>query len=151
MSGESIKRLSISINSLALPLNYIDLRPRIKFDGQYLKQDKVTFTHKNVGNIYIVYEKKLWVYIQGFDFTFRNVLFRSVKLTENTDFEKYKYSVDGIRFGACKTFSLSDGSGFGKNVIIFRTDMTTSAHIDNRKKLFQFLVKFQPKSQTILH
>ena len=32
-------------------------------------------------------------------------------------------------------FSLSDGSGFGKNVIIFGADMTLSAHVDNRKKI----------------
>ena len=32
-------------------------------------------------------------------------------------------------------FSLSDDSGFGKNVIIFGADMTLSAHVDNRKKI----------------
>ena len=31
---------------------------------------------------------------------------------------------------------LSDGSGFGKNVIIIGTDMISSAHIDNRKKRY---------------
>ena len=30
---------------------------RVKFDGSFLKQDKLTFTHKTVVNIYIVYEK----------------------------------------------------------------------------------------------
>ena len=134
MSGESIKFFPTSENSLAFSLNYIGVIPRKKFDGQYLKQDKVTFTPKNAVNIYIVYEINLWAYIQGFDFIFGNFLFRSVELTENNDFEKYKYSVDGIGFGARKTFSLSDCSGFGKNVIIFGADMSSSVHVDNRKK-----------------
>ena len=32
------------------------------------------------------------------------------------------------------SFSLSDGGGFGKKVIIFAADMSSSAHIDNKKK-----------------
>ena len=28
----------------------------------------------------------------------------------------------------------NDGSGFGKNVIIFRADMSSSVYIDNKKK-----------------
>ena len=32
-------------NSFAPSLNYICVRPRIKFDGQCLKQDNVIFTH----------------------------------------------------------------------------------------------------------
>ena len=46
MSDESIETLATSDNSLTPSLNYIGVRPRIKFDGQCLKQDKVTFTHK---------------------------------------------------------------------------------------------------------
>lgn len=36
-----------------------------------------------------------------------------VKLAENPDFDKYKYSRYGIVFDACGRFSLSDGSWFG--------------------------------------
>lgn len=32
------------------------------------------------------------------------------------------------------TFSLSNGSRFGKNVVIFGVDMSSSSHIDNKKK-----------------
>ena len=45
-------------NSLAPSLKYI--RPRIKFDGQFLKQDKVAFNHKNEPNIYNACEINLW-------------------------------------------------------------------------------------------
>ena len=47
--------------------------------------------------------------------------------------EKYSYSVYGIGFDACRSFSSTDGSGFGKNVIIFCADMNSSVHIDNKK------------------
>ena len=32
--------------------------------------------------------------------------------------------------------SISDGSGFGKNVIIFGADTSSSVHVDNKKKIF---------------
>ena len=46
----------MSDNSLAPSLNQIGFIIRIKFDGQCLKQDKVTFDHKTVVNICIVCE-----------------------------------------------------------------------------------------------
>ena len=42
-----------SDNSVAPSLNYIVVIPIIKFDDQGLEQDKVTFTHGKVVNIYI--------------------------------------------------------------------------------------------------
>ena len=56
LSDETIKSPTTSDNSLAPSLNYIGFRLRIKFDGQCLKQDKVTFNHKTIVNIYIVHE-----------------------------------------------------------------------------------------------
>ena len=50
-------------------LNYIGNKSRIKFDSQCLKQDKVTFTHKNLENIYIVYKINLWGYKLCDDFS----------------------------------------------------------------------------------
>ena len=58
-------------------------------------------------------------------------MFGAVKLVKNDDLDKYKPSEYGIGFDACGSFSLSDGSGFGKNVITFLADMNLSAHIDN--------------------
>ena len=37
-------------------ISYIGNEARVKFDGGYLKQDKITFTHGKTVNIYIVYE-----------------------------------------------------------------------------------------------
>ena len=69
----------------------------------------------------------------------------AVKLTKSADFDKYKYSRYDIGFDAHGSFSLSNGSGFGKNVIMFTVDMASSVHVDNRKKHFYFLVKVQYK------
>ena len=118
LSDQSIKAPATSDNSLFSSLNHIGFRTRINFDGQCLKQnDKVTFNHKPVVNIYIAYEINLWSFKQSADFTLVNSLFGAVKLTKNTNFDKYKYSAYGIGFDACGSFLLSDCSGFGKNNI----------------------------------
>ena len=55
-------------------------------------------------------------------------------MTKNVDSDKYSYSGYHIGFDTCRTFSLSDGSGFGTNVIIFGVDNYFSVHTDNIKK-----------------
>ena len=62
---ESIKSPATSCDSFDPSLNYIGVRTTIKFDGQCLKQVKVTFTHKNIVNIFIVYEINLLQYTQS--------------------------------------------------------------------------------------
>ena len=54
-------------------------------------------------------------------------------LTKNADIEKYKYSGYGIGFDRRSSFSFPSG-GFGQNVLIFGADMSSSIHIDNKKK-----------------
>ena len=70
-------------------------------------------------NIDIAYEINLYSYKQGADFTLGNSFFGAVKLNKTADFDKYKHSGYGIEFDARGGFSLSDGSRFGKKVIIF--------------------------------
>ena len=69
-SDKSIKSSPASNNNLTPGFNYINTRARVKFNGTCLKQDKVTFTHKQVANIYIVYVIDLWPFIVGKDFVF---------------------------------------------------------------------------------
>ena len=61
------------------------------------------------------------------------MLFCAVTLTKNADIEKYEYSGYGIGFDRRGSFSFLKG-GFGQNVIIFGVDMSSSIHIDNKKK-----------------
>ena len=55
-------------------------------------------------------------------------------MTKNADPDKSFYSGNGIIFDARESFSLSDGSGFGKSLIKFGADISSSVHISNKKK-----------------
>ena len=67
------------------------------------------------------------------DPTLKNCLFDAVTLTKNADINKYKYSGYGIGFDRNSSFSFSN-SGFGQNVLVFCVDMSSSVHVDNKKK-----------------
>ena len=54
-------------------------------------------------------------------------------MTKNADIDKYGYSGYGIGFDRRSSFSFP-GGGFGQNVLIFGADMSSSSHIDNKKK-----------------
>ena len=95
-----------------------------EFDNHCLKQDKVTFTHEKVVNIYIDYERNLWPYKNSADFTLGNsIFFGAVNLSKNANPDKYNHSGYCIGFDAHGSFSLSDGSGIVKNVVIFSLSM----------------------------
>ena len=49
--------------------------------------------------------------------------------------KKYKYCGYGIGFDRRSNFSFP-GDGFGQNVLTFWVDMSSSAHIDNKKKIY---------------
>ena len=59
-------------------------------------------------------------------------MFGAVKLTRNAD-------------DARGRSSLSDGSAFGKNIIIFGIDTSSSVGVNKGKKILKFLVKAQRK------
>ena len=54
-------------------------------------------------------------------------------MNKNADIDKYGYSGYGTGFDRRSSFSFLRG-GFGQNVLIFGADMSSSAHIDNKKK-----------------
>ena len=131
MPDESIKPPSTSNNGLASLIDYYGHKIRVKFNGSILRQPKVSYTHEKVVNIYIV--DKLAGSSSHFDNpTLKNCLFGAVTLTKNADMDKYGYSGCGIGFDRKSSFS-SPGGGFGQNVLIFGADMSSSAHIDNKK------------------
>ena len=132
--NESIKPNSVSndiINTVLL--SYLDTKMRVKFNGNYLKQDKITYTHGKVVNIYIVYE--IFSYSSGDNYpTLENCLFGAVNLTKNADIDKYRYSGYRGGFDRKGSFSLPGGNRYGKNTIIFGADMNSSIHVDNKEK-----------------
>ena len=132
LSDESIKPLTTSDNSLTPELNYYGTKTRVKFTGSCLKQPKISYTHGKVVNIYIVYELGASSSHNN-DPTLKNCLFGAVTLTKNTDIDKYKYSGYGIGFDRKSSFSFPS-ERFDQNVIIFGVVMSSSAHIDSKKK-----------------
>ena len=132
LSSESIKPPTTSNNSLAPAINNYGTKTRVKFSGSCLQQSKLTYTHKKIVNIYVVYELGASSSNNN-DPTLKNCLFGAVTLTENTDIDKYGYSGYGIEFDRRSSFSFPSG-GFGQNIIIFGVNISSSPHIDNKKK-----------------
>ena len=60
-------------------------------------------------------------------------MFGAVRLTKNADIDKYGYSGYGTGFNRKSSFSFPGGR-LGQNVIMFRVDMSSSVHVDNKKK-----------------
>ena len=56
LSDESIKPPTASDNSLSPLIDCLGNKTRLKFNGSCLKQNKLTYTHRIIVNIYIVYE-----------------------------------------------------------------------------------------------
>ena len=103
-----------------------------KFRGGCLKEDKTKSEFDKIINIYIVYDLESNLNYNP-DFTVENCLFGGVKITKNTDVDKYKYSGYGIGFDGRGVFTHPTGS-FGNNEITFGVDMSSSVHIDNKGK-----------------
>ena len=116
MPDESVKPLATFNNSLAPGLSHAGNKIRVKFEGQCLKQDKITFSLGKTVIIYIVYEINFGDC--GYDDypTLENFLIGAVKLVKNANIDKYKYSAYGIGIERGGTFSVANG--FGKNVIL---------------------------------
>ena len=60
MSEKSIKNPSTSGNCVARKQIDGYKLPKIKFNGNCVKQDVVSLLHKNVGNLYITYKLDAW-------------------------------------------------------------------------------------------
>ena len=61
-------------------------------------------------------------------------------MTKKADINKYGYSGYGIGFDRRSSLSFP-GGGFCQNVLIFVVHMSSSAHIDNKKKHILVLLK----------
>ena len=102
---------------------------RLKFKGDLLRQNKVTYNHGKIVNIYIVYEISSTFTSQR-SFTLKYSLFGAVKITKHADISKYRYSGYRIGFDSKGSFLHADGT-YGVNVIIFGADLSSSTHVNN--------------------
>ena len=78
--------------------------------------------------------------LEDFSITLENCLLGAVKLIRNADINKYKYSRYGIGPYSKGSFSHPSG-GYGRNVIIFGTDKSSSAHANNKRRSILVLGK----------
>ena len=139
LSGERINSITTSNYSVTPLLDYYETKARVEFSGSYLKQDSVTFNHKMVINIYIVYEISKSFNISDYP-TLENCLFAAVSLTKNADIDAYGHSGYEIGFDRHGLFSFA-GTGLGRNVIIYGVNLSSSTMIDNREKGILILSK----------
>ena len=138
MSEENIENITKSDSNFAPTFVDHHLLQDITFNGHCLINN--IFIPKKVINLYISYTLTPWLRNLNTDFTLNSCLVGSVKLTKNTDPDKYKYYGNGIGSDLHSEFSLPDGS-MGRNVIIFGADMSSSVHVDNKNKDILILVE----------
>ena len=105
LSDESIKPPTTPNKMLNPSLNYVGNKIRVKFCRDCLKQEKTTFNHGKIVNIYIVYEIEKSVNISTYP-TLVNCLFGVVKLMKHVGVDQYKYSGYGIGFDRKGFFQL---------------------------------------------
>ena len=56
LPDEKINSIKTSDYGITPKLNYYGTKTRVELNGSYLKQDKITYTHRKIVNIYLVYE-----------------------------------------------------------------------------------------------
>ena len=130
LSDEEINSIKTS-NYSAIPyFHTYGTKIKVKFNGICLKQNKITYTHGKIVNIYIVYEISKSINISDYP-TLENCLFGAVSLTKNADIDRYKYSGYGIGFYRHGSLSFP-GIGLGRNVIIFGVPPSTDPRTTNQ-------------------
>ena len=87
MSDENITASTTKGYKLNPGLNFFGIKTRIELNGTCFKQDKVTFNHGKVVNIYIAYEISKNINISDYP-ALENCLFREVSLIKNADIDR---------------------------------------------------------------
>ena len=81
----------------------------------------------------IIYELDIWWQDLSAGFTLKDCLFGAVKLTKNTDQDKFSYSEYGTGLYSRSLFSIPNFD-YGTNFVLFGVDKSSPVHIDNKKK-----------------
>ena len=117
LSDQRINSITAYNYSITPGVSHYGTKTRVQFNGSCLKQDKATYSHGTIVNIYTVYEINKNYNISSYP-TLENCLFEAVRLAKHVDIDQYKYSGYGIGFDRKGEFSFGS-NGFGRNVIIF--------------------------------
>ena len=87
MWDERLNSNTASNYSITPELSFYCTKTRVEFNGTCLKQDKVTYSHGTIVNIYVVCEISKNYNISNC-LTLENCLFGAVSLTKNTDIDQ---------------------------------------------------------------
>ena len=90
MSEENIENITRSNSNFVPTFADHHLLLDMSFNGHCLI-NKISIPKEKI-NLYISYTLTLWLRNLNTDFTLNNCLFGPVKLTENSDLDKYKYN-----------------------------------------------------------
>ena len=118
-------------NILNVSLDCLGAKMRVRFNGSYLKQDKIIYAHKTIVTVYIVYERNKSFNINSYP-TLENCLFGADKLTKKKWFW-YAQTFFRYGIGLDRKGRFSVGNEFGRNCIIFRVDISSFVHVNNKK------------------
>ena len=129
MPQESMEGITKSDKSFAPTFVDPHLLLDMNFIGHCLIKSNISIP-KEVINLYISYTLGPQLTHINANFTLGNCLFGSVKLT---DLDRYMYMSCNTGFDSRSEFSFEDGS-IGKCVITFGAGMSSSVHVDNKKK-----------------
>ena len=86
LSDKSITAHTTIDYKLNPELSYFVTKTRVEFNGSCLKQNKITYDHGKVENIYIVYEIGRNINFSNYP-TLENCFFGAVSLTKNADID----------------------------------------------------------------
>ena len=111
----------------------------VTFNGNYMKQNKLGYSHGKIVNLYIVYELKNRQ-VDNPDFTVQNGLFGAVKITKNVNTSHYKYEGYGICFDSESSFSFGNRID-GTNVTIFGVNTSNNSQSTNKTQNIYVLGK----------
>ena len=116
LSDEKLDFITASNYKITPELSFYCSKAKVELNGSCLKQDRVTYNHGTIVNIYIVYEIDQNCSISSY-LTLENCLFGDVTLINRIDIDKYKFSGFGIGFDRHGEFSF--GNGLGRNYIFW--------------------------------
>ena len=122
-------------------------RLSVSFKGNYMKENKLDYTHLGVVNIYIVYRLDKINSDRNTEFTIQNLLFGAMKITKYSNESHNKYNGCGICFDSSAAFSFGNRID-ARNVIIFGANMRFSKHERNRAKSIYVLGKGEIQGMT---
>ena len=100
--GLSTENINPPTTSLSPLIIYVGNKIRVKFTGN-CQSNKITYTHKAIVNIYIVYELGAYNFHNN-EPTLKSCLFGAVTLTKNADIDKYGYYGYAIGFDRRSSF-----------------------------------------------